>query len=129
MGLVSVILFIIFYGRRKQRIIPVIPPLNNSTLEFVRTVGNVYYQQKEHKNIAEKKITYFMDYLRNRYFIKAVTFDNEILKKISEKTSYPIKKLNNIFFLIEQIKNSNNITEAELVKINSQIENFYERTK
>ena len=128
-GLVSVILFIIFYGRRKQRIIPVIPPLNNSTLEFVRTVGNVYYQQKEHKNIAEKKITYFMDYLRNRYFIKAVTFDNEILKKISEKTSYPIKKLNNIFFLIEQIKNSNNITEAELVKINSQIENFYERTK
>lgn len=128
-GLISIVLFIIFYGRRKQRIVPVIPPLNNTTLEFVRTVGNVYYQQKEHKNIAEKKINYFMEYLRNRYFIKAVTFDNEVLNKISEKTSYPIRKLKNIFSFIEQIKNSKNITEAELVKINSQIENFYERTR
>jgi hypothetical protein len=129
LGLISIILFIIFYGRRKQRIIPVIPPLRNSSLEFVRTVGNLYYQQKEHKNIATKKIAYFLDYLRNRYFLKSGVLDDEALKKISDKSLYPVEKLKNIFSLIEQIKSSNYVTETELVKVNSQIENFYERTK
>ena len=129
LALLSVILFIIFYGRRKQRIIPVVPPLSNTTLEFVRTVGNLYYQQKEHKNIAQKKINYFMDYLRNKYFIKSGTFDNEVLGKISDKSSFPIDKLKNMFSLIEQIKTCNNISETELVKINSQIEKFYKRTR
>ena len=129
LALISIILFIIFYGRRKQRIIPVIPPLQNSTLEFVRTVGNLYYQQKEHKNIAEKKITYFMESLRNRYFVKSGSFDDDVLKKISDKSSYPVNKLKYIFLLIERIKSSKNISEDNLVKINSLIENFYERTK
>ena len=129
LGLTSIILFIIFYGRRKQRIIPVIPPLQNSSLEFVRTVGNLYYQQKEHNNIAMKKIAYFLDYLRNRYFLKSSVLDDEALKKISDKSLYPIEKLKNLFSLIEQIRNGNFVTETELVKVNSQIENFYERTK
>jgi len=128
-ALLSVILFMIFYGRRKQRIIPIISPLRNTTLEFVDTVGNLYFQQKEHKNIAVKKITYFLDYLRNRYFIKSGSFDDEAIKKISDKSSFPIVKLKNILLLIEQVKTSKNISEAELVNINSQIENFYERTR
>ena len=128
-ALISIVLFMIFYGRRKQRIIPVISPLNNSTLEFVNTVGNLYYQQKEHKNIAEKKITYFMDYIRNRYFIKTGSFDDEVLKKISDKSSFPINKLKYIFLLIERVKDSKNISEDNLIKINSLIENFYERTR
>jgi len=127
--LAGIILFIIFYGRRKQRIIPIISPLKNTTLEFVRTVGNLYYQQKQHKNIAEKKITYFLDYIRNRYFIKSGLIDDEAIKKISEKTSYPVEKLKNIFSGIERAKNSPAISEQELVVINSQIETFYERTK
>lgn len=129
LGLISIILFIIFYGRRKQRIIPVIPPLQNSSLEFVRTVGNLYYQQKEHKNMAMKKIAYFLEYLRSRYYLKSGVLDDEALKKISDKSLYPVEKLKNTFSLIEQIKNSNYVTEMELVKVNSQIENFYERTK
>lgn len=127
--LISIVLFMIFYGRRKQRIIPIISPLKNTTLEFVDTVGNLYYQQKEHKNIAEKIITYFIDYLRNRYFIKSGSFDEDVLKKISDRTSFPIDELRNLFFFIDYIKASKSVSEAELVKINSQIENFYERTR
>jgi hypothetical protein len=127
--LCSVVLFIFFYGRRKQRIIPVIPPLTNSTVEFVETVGNLYYQQKDFKNIADKKITYFLDFLRNKYFIKLSNFDEESLQKITDKSSIPIAEIKSLFREIESINHSAKITEEELVNINHQIEKFYERTK
>jgi len=127
--LVSVLLFIFFYGRRKQRIIPLILPLRNTTVEFVETVGNLYYQQKDFKNIAEKKISYFLDFVRNKYFIKTGNFDDETIRKISYKSSLSIVKLKAIFREIEKIKQSPKITEENLININYQLEKFYERTK
>jgi hypothetical protein len=127
--LISVLLFIFFYGRRKQRIIPVISPFTNTTLEFVETVGNLYYQQKDYKNIAEKKISYFLDYLRNKYSVKTSTFDEETIRKISEKSSSSVAKLNSLFKNIEQIKRSLKISEEDLININYKIEKFYERTR
>ncbi len=124
-----IVLFIFFYGRRKQRIIPVIPLLTNSTVEFVETVGNLYYQQKDYKNIAEKKISYLLDYIRNKYFIKTSSFDEETIQKIAEKSSLPSGKIKSLFREIEKINHSQKITEEELVNINYQIEKFYERTK
>jgi hypothetical protein len=127
--LVSIVLFIFFYGRRKQRIIPVIKPLTNTTLEFVEIVGNLYYQQKDYKNIAEKKIAYFFDHIRNKYFIRTSTFDNEIIKKIAEKSYVPESKIKSLFNDIGNISRSPKITEEELININYRIEKFYERTK
>jgi hypothetical protein len=127
--LAASVLFIFFYGRRRQRIIPVIEPLKNTTVEFVQTVGNLYYQQKDFKNIADKKISFFLDYIRNKHFINAVKFDEETLKKISEKSSLPVGKVRTIFREIEKIRMSSKISEEDLININYQIEKFYERTK
>ena len=127
--LVSVVLFIFFYGRRRQRIIPVIPPLTNTTVEFVETVGNLSYQQKDFKNIAEKKISYFLDHIRNKYFIKTNSFDQETIQKIADKSSLSVGKIKSILREIEEINHSQKITEEDLVNINYQIEKFYERTK
>ena len=127
--LVSVILFIFFYGRRRQRIIPIIQPLTNTTIEFVEIVGNLYYQQKDYKNIAEKKISYFLNYIRNKYFIKSNIFDQESIQKISEKSSLSVEKIQSIFNEIKKIYLSKKISEEELLNINYQIEKFYERTK
>jgi hypothetical protein len=126
----AIVLFIFFYGRRKQRIIPVIEPLKNTTVEFVQTIGNLYYQQKDYKNIAEKKISYFSEYIRNKYFIKASSFDDDdMLNILSEKSSVSRAKIKTIFLEIEKIKSSQKISEEDLININYQIENFYERTK
>jgi hypothetical protein len=127
--LASVVLFIFFYGRRRQRIIPVIPPLANTTIEFVETVGNLYYQQKDYKNIAEKKISFFQDFIRNKYFIKTSSFDEETIQKIADKSSLSTGKIKSMLREIEKINHSQKITEEDLVNINYQIEKFYERTK
>ncbi|MEL7004536.1 MAG: DUF4350 domain-containing protein, partial [Bacteroidota bacterium] len=59
--LFTLIIFILFEAKRKQRIIPIITPLKNTTLEFIGTVSNLYFQKKDHKSIAEKRINFFLD--------------------------------------------------------------------
>src|SRR5260221_5750933 len=54
----SLLMFVLFEIKRRQRIIPVIEPLINSTLEFVNVVGQVYYEKRNNANIAHKKILY-----------------------------------------------------------------------
>ncbi|MGE5682150.1 MAG: DUF4350 domain-containing protein [Bacillota bacterium] len=123
----SVVLYIIFAGRRRQRIIPVIKPQTNTTLEFVNTVGSLYYLQKDHKNIAEKKIVYFLDQLRNRYLIKTGEINSDTINKIAARSGETPERVKEIFTYIEKIKSSKNIKESELHNINTLIESFYKK--
>ncbi len=52
---ITVVLFLLFTARRRQRIIPVIDPPQNNNLEFVRLIGTLYYHRgKRDKNIGQK---------------------------------------------------------------------------
>ena len=75
----------VFEMKRKQRIIPVINPLANTTLEFVGTIGDLYYQSAEHKNIAEKRIHFLMDQIRAKYWINTDKLDEIFIQTLSPK--------------------------------------------
>ncbi len=126
--LIGVIIFIIFYGRRRQRRIPIIKPFENTTLEFVTIVGNLYYQQKNHSTIAKKISIFFFDYLRNKYFLQTSELDDQGIKVISEKTNYPFEKLRSLIQSLRGTFNRNNITDSELIFLNNRIEDFYKKT-
>lgn len=125
--LFSIILYIIFAGRRRQRIIPVMKTPANSTLEFVSTVGSLYYQQGDHKNIAAKKITYFLDQVRSRYMIKTDELNDETLGRISARSGIEAHEVKELFGYIGFINASPKIKKEELHKLNTLIESFYKK--
>lgn len=51
----GIILFLFFQAKRKQRVIPVIKPLQNTTVEFTQTIGNLYYQEGDVAILCRKK--------------------------------------------------------------------------
>jgi hypothetical protein len=119
---------VIFRGRRNQRIIPIIKPLSNTTLEFVETVGNLYFRQSNHKNIADKKITYFLDFLRIKYSLKTLHLNDELAKQLSEKSAIEVIELRKLFKLLNLVSVSTSIKKETLLELNNQIENFYTKT-
>jgi len=127
--LFSLTVYMIFTARRRQRIIPIIKPYENSTVDFVNTVGRLYLHGRNHKNIAEKKYLYFLDFLRDRYYINISDSEDFTPAKIAEKTETDIKLIENIFAKIEQIKQAGNITDKDLLKFSGFIEEFYKETK
>jgi len=125
---ISLIFFVIFKGRRDQRVIPIIKPLSNTTLEFVRTVGNLYFKQSNHKNIVDKKITYFLDFIRTKYSLKTLHLTDDLIKQLSEKSAFEVSEIRRIFNLINLVSISTSIKKETLLELNNQIENFYTKT-
>ena len=115
--------------KRKQRIIPVIEPLRNTTLDFVDIVGTLYYQTGNHKNIADKKITYFLEYIRNTFQIKTNLYDDVFIERISNLSGIERQKVHDLFYYFSEINFKQSITQLELLKLNRMIEEFQKESK
>jgi hypothetical protein len=81
LSLFTLVIYVLFEVKRRQRVIPVIEPLKNSTVDFVNIVGRVYYEKRDNANIAYKKILYLLSYLRENYHLKTNKLDSEFVTK------------------------------------------------
>ena len=120
----SLLLFLVFEAKRKQRIIPVILPPRNTTMDFVSTLGNLYFQRADHKNLAQKKIVFFQDFLRSRYYLDARLSGEEYIKVVAHKTGNSEIATSLLFDLIKKAQEKKELTADELVALNKQIEDF-----
>jgi hypothetical protein len=125
LALITTLLFMIFNAKRRQRIVLVKEPVKNTTVAFTKTIGNLYYETKDHDNLIEKKITYFLEYIRRVYYLDTQILDDKFVKNLalkSGKDKVDIKKLIN---QIVYLKAKRDCNEANLLQLNDAIEDFY----
>ena len=67
LGMIGLLIFVVFKAKREQRIIPVIKPLENSSIEFAKAVGGLYYEHRDFTDLIFKKINYFLEHIRSHY--------------------------------------------------------------
>ncbi|OIV41304.1 DUF4350 domain-containing protein [Flavobacterium johnsoniae] len=121
--LIGMLIFMIFNAKRKQRVVPILQPLSNLTIDFTKTIGNLYYQEGDHKNIIDKKIIYFLEKIRTEYLIDTSKLDDEFIKKLQHKTGKEEKDIQELIFLINEHRNSYHASiEEDLIRINNAIE-------
>ncbi len=121
--LVGLLLFIFFEGKRKQRIIPIVSPLANTTLEFVQTIGNLYWQAKDYKAIANKKILYFLDRVRSKYYLMHEP-DERLAQLLAKKTGQRVEDTQKLFSLIKVIQSSPTISAQMLIDLNTEMDKY-----
>ena len=126
--LFGIIAYVIFEGKRKQRIIPIIPPVKNTSLEFAETVGQLYYHHKDHINLARKMISHFYDFIRTRLFIKTNVQDENFYKQVALKSGMQGDEIRGLFTYFEQIEMHGQLTEEQLIELNARLDNFYKKT-
>lgn len=122
LGLGCLFIFIVFNARRRQRVVPVIPPVTNTTVEFTKTIGNLYYQESNHHDIIDKKIIYFLEHIRTEYLIDTYTLDDAFAEKLHLKSGKPMEDIKKVIQLITKHRNNAGSTEADVIAINKAIE-------
>lgn len=122
LSLISLLFFMIFNAKRRQRIIPIKEPLKNTTVDFTKTIGNLYYQEKDHQNIAEKKIVFLLEKIRNEYYIDTFNLDETFINRLHQKTGNDKTVIENVVRLIKKIRNQSQTTEKELINFNELLE-------
>jgi hypothetical protein len=128
-ALITALIFVLFTAKRRQRIIPIIKPYENKTLEFVETIGRVYYNSKNHKDIAEKKHQYFLNFIKRLYNINLSENETINYDRISEKTAVEVDLIKKLLLTYDKINKLEKISAEQLNNFNNYIEDFYDKCK
>ncbi|NDV66450.1 DUF4350 domain-containing protein [Bacteroides sp. 224] len=113
-----IVLFMVFTARRKQRPIPVVRKLENKTVEFVKLIGTLYFQKKDHTDLLWKKYVYFAETLRRNI---QVDIDNEeddrrLAQVISDKTGMDKGEIEQLFRNLRPVSRGERRVEEEEMK-------------
>ena len=127
-ALLSLVLFVIFKGKRTQRIIPVVEPLKNATLDFTKTIGDLYYQHGDFTNIIKNKIQYFLEQIRSKYYLNTNELSDSFITKLAIKSSNKKEDTKALINFIVYLKSKSNHTENDLIQLNNLIEKFTKQT-
>ncbi|RZJ67544.1 MAG: DUF4350 domain-containing protein [Flavobacterium sp.] len=122
LSLLGVLVFAVFKAKRKQRIIPEITPLKNTTVDFARTIGNLYFIEGNHHTIIDKKIIYFLEKIRNEYLVDTHLLNDEFVERLHLKTGNAHEDIRTIVSLITRHRNRHESSEADVIEINKAIE-------
>lgn len=115
------IIFVFFGGKRIQRIITIVKPLQNQTLAFTRTIANMYYTKASHKIIATHKIKYFLADIRSKYHIETDIYKKDFIKILALKMEKSFEETEKVINFIKVIEAKQSLTKEDLLKLNNLI--------
>ncbi|HMO38839.1 MAG TPA: hypothetical protein PKC76_05350 [Saprospiraceae bacterium] len=119
------LLFLLFRTRRRQRIIPVLESNANTSLEFVATIGRLYFLQNSHKKLALQKMKLFQAFVRERYHLRGHDLDEDFIGKLAAKSEVPRSLIDKILLMHRNISNSTLVTENTLIDFHRLMAEFY----
>jgi hypothetical protein len=123
----TVLLFLLIYlfeSKRSQRMIQASVAKTNSSLDFVKTIGRLYYQRKDNANLAGKMITHFLDHIRSKYNIQTSSMDDEFRERLSYKSGAGREQTEAIVSSIRSLQGDPYPTDEDLLSFNKKIEEF-----
>lgn len=123
------LLFLFFRAKRRQRIIPVQEPNVNSSLEFVESIGRLYFQQNNHLKLEKQKMKLFLWFIREKYKISVNNIDEKFINDLSIISGISREKVKGIFALYEGHSNKISIYDEQLIHFHQSMDYFYKNCK
>ncbi|MCM8570715.1 DUF4350 domain-containing protein [Gramella jeungdoensis] len=122
--LIAAILFILFEGKRKQRAIPVVSPLQNKSFEYTETLSQLYLERKKFHELGLKKIALFMEYIRTELRLDTSNINEEFYRSLSAKTENSLEKTRGLFERILNFQNNRANSKQEFFELSKSINTF-----
>ena len=121
------ILYVLFKGKREQKPIAVLEPPFNQSVEFISTLGMLYYEKRNNQDILLKRWYFLQRKLAQRYSISdlpdSVLFA-EKMKMASEISDSELSVLSKYYRFVKENKS---IDGRNALKISREIDKFYEK--
>jgi hypothetical protein len=111
--------------KRRQRIVPVITPLQNSSVDFVTTVGRLYLQRKDNLDLARKMTIHFKEYVRNKFGLDTSILDENFEDLLAYKSGYPKPDLHQLLYTIRVAEDFQEMSDDNLMAFSAQLDKFY----
>jgi hypothetical protein len=129
LAVLLLIIYIVFEGKRRQRIIPDKPQITNNSLEFVNALGQLYYQQHDNVNLGRKISQQWLEYIRTRFYMNTNYLNDTFVNTLAHKSGVPLENVREILDSIHHIQLANQVSDEFLTTFYKNIQAFYLNTK
>ena len=125
--LTGILFFVVFTGKRQQKIMPTMYSNDNSSLEFTETISRLYLNQNQHNKLIVHMENIFKNRIKSSYYI-AYSQDSSYIKRISQKSGVQVSEIEQ---LMKLFRVSSNITVSDeyLVNLYKKLNEFYAKAK
>lgn len=122
--LLATLLYVIFRGKRRQRIIPIVHRRENSSKRFIDTISRLVYQKGHHIALARQELTSLRFFLQDRFTVRWKEGEpppENLAELIGGDEEVAHRALAEIRF----VQSKKHLTDGELVRFYRAIEPLY----
>ncbi len=128
--------WLFFRAKRRQRIIPILPKNENSSYEFISTIANLHFREKDYQSQSGQQMKLFLTQMRERYGVIAAIdtvnllprTDDEFFRRLASLSEVPEHQIRDIFTRYAAIVRYEP-TEQMMVDLHLAMEGFFKRAK
>ena len=122
-AIATLLIFMCFTAKRKQKAIPVVKPPKNKLLDFVHSITGLYIRKNNNADIILKKQLYWADSLKRNYGIDIINenHDNAFFERLSAKTGKPIDEITPLFRYLDEIDENTDVSDGQMMEVITRI--------
>ena len=125
--LATLLLFLISRAKRRQKIVPVVLSDENTSLEYVQTVSQLYRSHNQHHKLVKHIETIFNEWVHKKYYLKRDHLD--FVNILSRKSKIEKSKIEKILNQMKSAKDNTRFDEDRLIKLHKDLHHFYKTSK
>lgn len=131
LAFITVLVFMVFTAKRRQRIIPEVEKPKNRNLEFVKLIGTLYYQKNDYRDLVLKKYAYFMEEMRRLLHVDLTdrSEDQRTFAVIASQTGMEEQEVSKLVNMIRKLEEEElDMNRATMESLINQISIIWKRT-
>lgn len=121
LSVIAIFVVLLFLTKRKQRVIPVMKPYRNDSVDFTKTIGQLYYNNADNRSLAMKKINILKEYLHTRYQMSNIKFSKDEIQYILKRSDLEEGTLMKLWETIWNIQDADVVYNGRLKVMNKLI--------
>lgn len=126
-GLLLLALLLFSEFKRRQKIIPVVRPLENSSLDFVKTIGRLYYQHNDRLDLVRKMERQWKDQLRHQYGVHVSNWNEATITLVALKVGAPVGDIRAAVMEFAQIEEHGTAEDQELIQLSQLLHKIHKK--
>ncbi len=97
---------------------PIIEPVKNTTIEYIETVGNLYYQENNHTQLLNKQIKLALHFIRTEWKIVTQDINEDFKTKLQQKSLANSADINQFVNFITNFNAQKTYSQTDLIEFN-----------
>ncbi len=127
-ALAGLVVYLLLGIKRNQRIIPVMAAPANDSLDFIKTIGRLYFQKRDNKDLCRKMSLYFTEYVHRHFNMPAGNMDADFISRLSQKSGCSEHTIQSITNYIRFIQEAPAVQDRQVAELYDLLDRFYKTT-